>query len=52
MALVYCLLYLLELGALSDLPERISTNLNEVIKVVNKYGSFLTIRNDCAYFIY
>ena len=52
MALAYRPLHLLELGALSDLPERISTNLNEVIKVVNKCGSFLTIRNDRAYFIH
>jgi hypothetical protein len=52
MALAYRPLHLLELGALSDLPERISTNLNEVMKVVNKCSSFLTIRNDRAYFIH
>lgn len=51
-ALAYRLLHLLELGALSDLPEQITTNLDKVIKVVNKCSSFLTIQENRTYFIY
>jgi hypothetical protein len=45
-------LHLLEVGALSNLPKQISTSLDRVMKVVNKYGSFLTIRANRTYFIH
>jgi len=50
--LAYRPLQLLELGVLSDLPSQISSNLDKVVKIVNKCGSFLTIRHDRAYFIH
>lgn len=50
--LAYRPLQLLELGALSNLPQQISSNLDKIIKVVNKCGSFLTIRHNRAYFIH
>jgi hypothetical protein len=52
MTLAYRPLHLLELGALSNLPEQISTNLDKVMKAVNKCGSFLTIRENRTYFIH
>jgi hypothetical protein len=52
MTLAYRPLHLLELGALSNLPEQISTNPDKVMKVVNKCGSFLTIRENRIYFIH
>jgi hypothetical protein len=45
-------LHLLELGALSGLPEQISTNLEDIIAIVNLCGSFLTIRENRTYFIH
>ncbi|PMD55345.1 beta transducin-like protein HET-D2Y [Hyaloscypha bicolor E] len=50
--LAYRPLYLLEVGALSDLPKQISTNLDRVMKIVNKCGSFLTVRENRTYFIH
>jgi hypothetical protein len=50
--LAYRPLHLLEVGALSDLPMEISTNLDKVVKVINKCGSFLTIRENRTYFIH
>ncbi|KAH6703070.1 hypothetical protein BKA61DRAFT_528255 [Leptodontidium sp. MPI-SDFR-AT-0119] len=50
--LAYRPLHLLELGALSDLPPQISSNLDKVVKVVSKCGSFLTVRHNRAYFIH
>jgi hypothetical protein len=50
--LAYSPLHLLEVGALSGLPGEISTNLENVTKVVNKCGSFLTIRENRTYFIH
>jgi hypothetical protein len=50
--LPYRPLHILELGALSDLPEQIATNLDKVMKIVNKCGSFLTIRENRTYFIH
>ncbi|KAF2193138.1 NACHT-domain-containing protein [Zopfia rhizophila CBS 207.26] len=52
MTLAYRPLHLLELGALSGLPGQISNNLNNITKVVNKCGSFLTVREERAYFIH
>ena len=52
MTLAYRPLHLLELGALSNLPQQISASPNKVIKVVNKCGSFLTIRENYTYFIH
>lgn len=52
MTLAYRPLHLLEVGALSGLPRQISTNLDSVMRVVNKCGSFLTIRENCTYFIH
>ncbi len=50
--LAYRPLHLLEVGALSDLPQQISSNLGKVVKVVSKCGSFLTIRENRTYFIH
>jgi hypothetical protein len=50
--LAYRPLHLLEVGALSNLPRQISSNLDKVVKVVNKCGSFLTVRENCTYFIH
>ncbi|KAH8650398.1 beta transducin-like protein HET-D2Y [Tricladium varicosporioides] len=52
MTLAYRPLHLLEVGALSGLPGQISTNLDNVMRVVNKCGSFLTIRGNRTYFIH
>ncbi|KAH8758068.1 Pfs, NACHT and WD domain protein [Hyaloscypha sp. PMI_1271] len=52
MTLAYRPLHLLEIGALSGLPRQISTNLDNVIIVINKCGSFLTIRENRTYFIH
>ncbi|KAI9674629.1 MAG: hypothetical protein M1829_003711 [Trizodia sp. TS-e1964] len=52
MTLAYRPLHLLEVGALSGLPGQISTNLDNIMRVVNKCGSFLTIRENCTYFIH
>jgi hypothetical protein len=52
MTLAYRLLHLLELGALSGLPRQISNNLDNVMRVVNKCGLFLTVREDRIYFIH
>ncbi|KAL5327862.1 hypothetical protein ACEPPN_005568 [Leptodophora sp. 'Broadleaf-Isolate-01'] len=50
--LAYRPLHLLELGALSDLPRQIFSNLDQVVKVVKKCGSFLTVRDNRTYFIH
>ncbi|KAN0104607.1 HET-D [Hyaloscypha variabilis] len=50
--LAYRPLHILEVGALSDLPPQISFNLDKVKKVVDKCGSFLTIRDNRTYFIH
>ena len=50
--LAYRPLHLLEVGALSDLPRQISSNIDKVVKVINKCGSFLTIRENRTYFIH
>jgi hypothetical protein len=50
--LAYRPLHLLEVGALSDLPQQISSNLDKVVKVVIKCGSFLTVRENRTYFIH
>jgi NACHT domain len=52
MTLVYRPLHLLELGILSGLPGQISNNLDSIMKIVGKCGSFLTIREDYVYFIH
>jgi hypothetical protein len=51
-ALAYRLLHLLEVRALSGLPSKISTNTDNIIRVVNKCGSFLTIREGIIYFVH
>ena len=50
--LAYRPLHLLEVGALSDLPQQLCSNLNKVLKVVNNCGSFLTVRDNRTYFIH
>jgi hypothetical protein len=50
--LAYRPLHLLEVGTLSDLPEKISINFDSVMKVINKCGSFLAVRANRAYFIH
>jgi hypothetical protein len=52
MTLVYRPLHLLELGTLSSLPGQISKNLDNIMKIIGKCGSFLTIREDYIYFIH
>jgi hypothetical protein len=50
--LAYRPLHLLEVGALSNLPRQISSNLEKVVKVVNKCGLFLTVQENRTYFIH
>ncbi|TVY78253.1 Vegetative incompatibility protein HET-E-1 [Lachnellula suecica] len=50
--LAYRPLHLLEVGALSNLPRQISSNLDNIAKLVNKCGSFLTVRENRTYFIH
>lgn len=53
--LAYRPLHLLELGALSGLPEQIFNNfnnINNIAKIVGKCGSFLTIREGYLYFVH
>jgi hypothetical protein len=45
-------LHLLELGAISNLPRKISCNLINIAKIVNQCGSFLTIREYTVYIIH
>jgi hypothetical protein len=45
-------LHLLELGTLSGLPKQISNNINNIIKIIGKCGSFLTIRENYLYFVH
>ena len=52
MTLAYHPLHLLEVGALSGLPWQISTDLDNVIRVVNLCGSFFTIWENRTYFIH
>lgn len=52
MMLAYRPLHLLELGALSGLPEQISKSPDLVARVVHKCGSFLTIRESTVFFIH
>ncbi|KAG9236930.1 hypothetical protein BJ875DRAFT_503024 [Amylocarpus encephaloides] len=52
MILAYRPLHLLELGSLSSLPEEVSKSSNHITKVVNKCGSFLTIRASIVFFIH
>ncbi|KAG9230029.1 hypothetical protein BJ875DRAFT_537382 [Amylocarpus encephaloides] len=52
MTLVYRPLLLVELAALSGLPERISKSPDLVARVVRQCGSFLTIRGDIVFFIH
>jgi hypothetical protein len=50
--LAYRPLHLLELGTLSGLPGQISNNLDSIVKIIGKCGSFLTIREGYIYFIH
>ena len=50
--LAYRPLHLLELAALTDLPEEISCELQDLTKIIHMCGSFLTIREDTIYFIH
>ena len=50
--LAYRPLHLLELGALSSLPEEISSKIQSLRKIVEMCGSFLTIRDDYVYIIH
>jgi hypothetical protein len=52
MILAYRPLLLVELGALSGLPERISKSPDHVARVVRRCGSFLTIRGSIVFFIH
>ncbi|KFY11687.1 hypothetical protein V491_07098 [Pseudogymnoascus sp. VKM F-3775] len=52
MTLAYAPLHPLEVGALSDLHPEISINLDHIITVINKCGSFLTIRKDTVSFVH
>ena len=50
--LAYRPLHLLELTALTALPEEISCKLQNLTKIIRMCGSFLTIREDTIYFIH
>jgi hypothetical protein len=50
--LAYRPLHLLELGILSGLPGQISSNIDNIVKIVGKCGSFLTIREGYVYFVH
>jgi hypothetical protein len=50
--LVHRPLHLLELRTLSGLPRPISQNLDSITKIINKCGSFLTIRESYIYFVH
>jgi hypothetical protein len=50
--LAYRPLHLLELGTLSGLPEQISSDTNNIVKIISKCGSFLTIREGYLYFVH
>lgn len=52
MILAYRPLLLVELGALSGLPERISKSPDHVARVIPQCGSFLTIRGGTVFFIH
>jgi hypothetical protein len=50
--LAYRPLHLLELRTLCGLPESMSKNLDNITKIIDKCGSFLTIRDDYVYFVH
>jgi hypothetical protein len=50
--LAYRPLQLLELGAVSGLPEVIAGNAKNMEKIVKKSGSFLTVRDKTIYFVH
>ncbi|KAG9242419.1 hypothetical protein BJ878DRAFT_569328 [Calycina marina] len=52
MMLAYRPLHLLELGALSNLPEQISKSRDHMTRLVHRCGSFLTIRDSTVYFVH
>ncbi|KAH6696713.1 WD40-repeat-containing domain protein [Leptodontidium sp. MPI-SDFR-AT-0119] len=52
MILAYRPLHLVELAALSSLPEQISKSPDHTARVVRKCGSFLTIREGIVFFIH
>jgi hypothetical protein len=52
MTLAYRPLHLLELGAMSGLPEEISRNIEDLVDIINMCGSFLTLQEDSVYFIH
>ncbi|KAM7220964.1 NACHT domain containing protein, partial [Rhypophila decipiens] len=50
--LAYRPLQLLELGVVAGLPDAISSNAEYIRKIVNKSGSFLTVRNQTVAFVH
>ncbi|KOS39496.1 hypothetical protein ACN38_g9662 [Penicillium nordicum] len=50
--LAYRPLQLLELGAVSGLPEAIAGNAENIEKIVKKSGSFLTVREKTIFFVH
>jgi NACHT domain len=50
--IAYRPLRLLELGAIAGLPEQISSHPQRLTRLVNKCGSFLTIRDDHVYLVH
>ena len=50
--LAYCPVHFVELARLAGLPEDLSCNQKDVEDIINMCGSFLTIREDCVYFIH
>jgi hypothetical protein len=49
---VYRPLHLAEIGGLSGLPEQIAKSTGNVLKIVAKCGSFLTVRDDQIYLVH
>jgi hypothetical protein len=50
--LAYRPLHLLELGAVSGLPDAISNNIKNIHKIVNRSGSFLTVHRETVDFVH
>lgn len=50
--LAYRPLQLLELGVVSGLPGEIAGNAKNLMTIIKRSGSFLTVRDECIYFVH
>jgi hypothetical protein len=50
--LAYRPLQLLELGAVSGVPEKIAGKAKNLVTIIKRSGSFLTVRNERIYFVH